>query len=97
MPDPYSALLLVAIALLVGGAVARLALRLGAQLPVALAPWLMVAAFDVAVIAVAFHLGLGHRPGTDMALDPVDFIVMHPAPWVVLVAAALGWLAVRAR
>jgi hypothetical protein len=96
MSDPYSLLLLLAIAALAAAWVAAL---LGRRLPPAgrIGRWtapLAFAALALALASLAVHLATGHRPGTPDAMDAWTFLASHPA-LAVVAALALAALALR--
>jgi len=95
MSDPYSPLLLLAIAALIAAWAAAL---LGRRRPAApLGRWtapLALGALALDLAAHAVHLATGHRPGTAEAMAVRTFLVEHPA-FAVVAALALVALARR--
>ena len=96
MSDPYSVLLLLAIAAL---AAAWAAALLGRRPPPAwrFGRWaapLALAALVLVLASLAVHLATGHRPGTAEAMGPWTFLAEHPA-FAVVAALALAALALR--
>jgi len=98
LSDPYSLLVLLAVAALIAAWAAALlgrrprpAGRLGSwTVPLALA------ALVLALAALVVHLATGHRPGTAEAMGGWEFLAEHPALTVVA-ALAIAALALRPR
>ena len=93
--DVYSATLLIAIVAaglaLLGAIVTRLR-AYGARFTRAGRTTGLLSVF-LSLLALGYHLGTGHRPGTPTALNLRDFLAEHPAPLVTLVVgAATTWL-----
>lgn len=96
MADLYSPLLFIAIALtVVAVAMATLPPHRVASRHLTFARPAALSAIVVATGALGSHLALGHRPGTANGLAPGAFLLAHPAPFAVLVAALAAQLLLR--
>lgn len=95
MTDPYAPLLMAAIVLSAVATGLALAARFGWRTRPRLGCAAAALAIAMALGALAGHVVLGHRPGSDAALAPVPFVLVHPAPFIVVAIAAVALLLSR--
>lgn len=97
MFDLYSPVLLVAMA---GLAVLAVSVFTRHTVSDRLPDWLSLTgamlAIVAALVAVVSHVILGHPPESAESLSVFQFVVVHPAPFVIVALAALG-IAFRSR
>jgi hypothetical protein len=93
--DVYSATLLIAIVAAGLALLGAIVTRLRAE-PTQFTPAQQITGLlsvFLSLLAIGYHLGAGHRPGTPTALNIVDFLAAHPAPFVTMVVGtAATWL-----
>ena len=98
MTDVYSPVLAAGLAFIVGTALCLLSSRVSHSAHLRrLAQIGAVLSLITLLVGVWSHVAIGHRPGSDRALAPIQFLLEHPMAAVASVAAIVLLLASRRR